>query len=129
MLLIIAAVTGFAGTIFFGLQGLHGLGAGGGELERVFALMSFFMLAAAVVGMVLDDGIGVRPPSLLTTDEKIQMLVGIPLAIFMTAVFLGTLLPSMYVMLPFFGVKRVIQHSRRPGELPPAPARPAPAYA
>ena len=127
MLFIVAAI-GIVGSILFGLIGLVTEQAG--ELERIFALMSFFMAAAAVIGIVLDDGISDRSP-VLTREEKIDLWIGLPVALFMLVVLLATLIPSIYVMLPVFAARRLFLSAQRPRELPPPGRRAhhAPAYA
>lgn len=123
MLFVVTAIVGIAGTVFFGLH------RDAGELQRIFSLMSLFLVAAAVVGTLVDDGKRDPARARFTTDEKVQLAVGVPLGLFMTGVLLFTLVPCIYVMLPFFGAMRVIASSRRPRELPPAPAEAEPAYA
>lgn len=128
MLLFFVAAIGIAGSVLFGLLGLD---AGqGAELERIFALMSFFMAAAAILGVVLDDDLSDAPRPILTRDEKVHVLIGLPLALFMLVVLLATLIPAIYVMLPVFAARRVILYAQRPRELPPrGPAQTAHAYA
>ena len=127
MLLFIVAAAGIAGSVLFGVLGLDAGHAG--ELERIFALMCFFMAAAAMVGVVLDDGIGDWSAPPLTRDQKVHLLVGLPVAVFMLLVFLATLIPAIYVLLPIFAARRVILYAQRPGPQRPGRAHGAPAYA
>jgi hypothetical protein len=122
MLLIITAA-GILGSVVFGFRGF-GEGAGG-ELYRILALGCSFAAAAAALGSWIDDGRRTKKTRVLTNDERLHLLVATPLALLMVGVFLVTLIPSIYVMLPFFAVWHYL------GNAAPAPPtyQAEPAYA
>ncbi len=127
MVLIFVAAVGLAGSVLFGVQGWSA--GSGGELERIFALGCLFMTAAAILGILLDDGRRERKNG-ITREERVHLLVAAPLVLLMLGVLLLTLVPAIYVMLPFFGAKRVLVRRRPPLELPPSAAPiGTPAYA
>ena len=127
MVLFFVAAIGIAGCFLFGLLGL-GTGQAG-ELERILALVSFATTAASLLGIVLDDGISYRAVPFLARADKLDLWIGMAVALFMLALLVATLLPSIYVMLPVFAARRLLLPSRHPSEPRSGPAHHAPAFA
>lgn len=122
MLLIVTAA-GILGSVILGLRGLAAGSAG--ELDRILAIACVFFAAAGVLGTWIDDGKRSKTVPVLTRDQRVHLLVATPLVLLMLGVFLVTLIPSIYVMLPFFAVWH---YTSRPHAETPRRA-PAPAYA
>ena len=111
MLFVISAV-GVVGALILGLDGLMlgsaGAGAGAGQrgqLELIVAIAFLALTAGGVVGLLVDDG---------RRDHTARAVLGHPNLLHVAAVapimalsvgaFVATLIPSVYVMLPFFAV-------------------------
>ena len=103
MLFVISAV-GAVGALILGLGGL--MRGSAGQLELIAAIACFALAAAGVVGLLADDG---RRDH--TRAETRRALVGHPNVLHVVAVapimalsvgvFLATLIPAVFVMLPF----------------------------
>ena len=124
MLLIVTAA-GILGSIVLGIRGLAA--GSSGELDRILAIGCFLAAVAGALGSWIDDGKHSKSAPVLTRDEQVQLLVATPLVLLMLGVFLVTLIPSIYVMLPVF----VVWHysSRLQPARPPPSQAPSPAYA
>jgi hypothetical protein len=123
-MLFIATAAGIVGTIVMGLRGLTAGSAG--ELDRILALGFLFIAAASLLGIRIDDGRRPKTARVLTMSEGFLLLVASPLILLMLGVFLATLIPSIYVMLPIFAVWHYTSRTR---PVSPPRATPQPAYA
>lgn len=130
--LLFALAMGVVGALVLGFIGLR---AGAhGELERILAIACLAMAAAGFVGLRADDGIAdPRRPSALSFGDKLVVAVAAPLVLACLGVFVATLIPSWYVILPFFAAlwKPIFGEPARAAITPEAELPPAvqPAYA
>ena len=114
MLFIISAL-GIVGACVIGLDGLM-LGSAG-ELERIAAIACMALAAAGFVGLMADDGSRARTSTLRRLElggYAFQWIAAAPILALSVGVFLATLLPAIYVMLPFFAVWWYGSPERRP---------------
>jgi hypothetical protein len=133
MLFIVCAM-GLVGAIVIGLDGLM-LGSAG-ELERIAAIACFALAAAGLVGVLADDGRRTRRPrSALEPADVFQLVAAAPILAIMVGTFVATLLPAIYVMLPFFAVsgseasrRRVARAQAGAGAAPTERLLPTPAF-
>ncbi len=127
-MLFIAAAVGIAGSFVFGLLGL--VAGPAGQLERILAVICLAMTAAAVLGVVLDDGTREPSHAVMTREEKAELFIALPIALLMVGVLLATLVPAIYVMLPVFAARSAFLGGRTgPREVPPGRAHPTLSYA
>jgi hypothetical protein len=105
MLFIISAV-GVVGAMILGLDGLMLASAGrGGQLELIVAIAFVAVAAAGVVGLLADDGRRDHTARGLFGHPDILHVVAVaPIMALSVGVFVATLIPSVYVALPFFAV-------------------------
>jgi len=120
MLFIISAL-GIVGAFVVGLDGLM-LGSAG-ELERIVAIACVALAVAGFVGLLADDGRRARASTRLRVErgDVLHAIAVAPIIALSLAVFIATLLPALYVMLPFFAVWWLGSHEGR-GAVAPAPA-------
>lgn len=128
-MMFIISVVGVLGGVVLGLVGLARGDAG--QLERILAIACFAMAASGLVGRMA------RTP--LTETERLALLqrprrwgvtVGdlvsaiaiAPVVALCVGVFLLTLIPSVYVMLPVFAVWWLGSETRHPRHVEPMPA-------
>ena len=126
MLFIVSAV-GLVGAFVIGLDGLM-LGSAG-ELERIVAIACFAFAAAGLVGLMVDDGWRAKKRrGLIGAGEAFQLVSAAPILAIMVGTFVATLLPAVYVMLPFFAIWGPAATERRAARahplLPGIPATP-----
>lgn len=113
--------------------GVIGLRAGDhGQLERILAIFCVFLAAASYLGVRGDQRKDEKPP-FLTLGDKLMVLVSAPLLLLCTGVFIATLLPSWYVIVPTFAVlwRPIFGRAPRGIAAPPPEAHgrePQPAY-
>ncbi len=103
MLFIVCAV-GLSGGFVLGLDGL--MVGSAGELERIAAIACFAMAAAGLLGMFADDGRRAMRPR-RDRDQRgdvLRVIAVAPILALSVGVFVATLLPAIYVMLPVFAV-------------------------
>jgi hypothetical protein len=130
--LLSAFAIGILGALVLGFIGLR---AGAhGELERVLAIACLAMAAAGFVGVRADDGIAeARQPSALSVGDKLVVAVAAPLVLACLGVFVATLIPSWYLIVPFFAAlwRPIFGEPARATITPEAELAPAaqPAYA
>lgn len=123
-MMFVVAVLGGIGFVVLGLLGL--IRGDAGQLERILAIACFAMAAAGVVGMLASTPNPPRErPRRLTLSGTIMGVAIIPAMALGVGVFLLTLIPSVYVMLPFFAVWWLGSESRRSGRVEPMAARPS----
>lgn len=102
MLFIISAL-GVVGGLVIGLDGLM-LGSAG-QLERIAAIGCFALAAAGLVGLLADDGRRARSRRVRVERGDILHVIAVaPIMALSVGVFVATLIPAVYVMLPFFAV-------------------------
>jgi hypothetical protein len=120
MLFIVSAV-GIVAAFVIGLDGLM-LGSAG-ELERIMAIACFAFAAAGLVGVLADDGRRARKPhrDRVEGGGVFQAIAAAPIVLCCGAVFLATMIPALYLMLPFFVLSWPFA-ARRPAEEAAAPA-------
>jgi hypothetical protein len=120
-MMFIIAVLGFIGG---GVLGLVGLARGdAGELERILAIACFAMAASGLVGRAAKG-----PSEARTGAVRHPLRIGVlcaiaiaPTAALCVGVFLLTLIPSVYVMLPVFAfwwLGSETRHGRHPEHVP-----------
>lgn len=121
MLFIISAL-GVAGAFILGLDGLM-LG-GAGELERISAIVCLAVAAGGIVGILADDGLRTRKPSRQRVErgDVLHLVAVAPILVLSVGVFLATLIPAIFVMLPFFAVWWLGWGEHRPETTTGAPA-------
>jgi len=124
-MLFIISLLGVIGAVVLGLVGLARGDAG--ELERILAIACFAMAAAGLVGRSADTPKVARTPHHLrvgvTAGDLLSAIAIAPTAALCVVVFLLTLLPAIYVMLPVFAIWWFGSQSPRGRALEPAPAR------
>ena len=105
MLFVISAV-GVVGAMILGLDGLMLASAGGGgELELIVAIAFVALAAAGLVGVLADDGSRDGTlTALLRHPGMLHVVAVAPIMALSVGVFVATLVPAVYVMLPFFAV-------------------------
>jgi hypothetical protein len=105
MLFVISAV-GVVGAVILGLDGAMLASAGrGGQLELIIAIAFVAVAAAGLVGFFADDGRRDHTARRLLGRPNILHVVALaPIMALSVGVFVATLIPSVYVMLPFFAV-------------------------
>ena len=106
MLFVISAV-GFLGAIIFGLDGLM-LGSAG-QLELIVAIACFALAAAGLVGVFADAGDRNRAETahgrgLVGHPNVLHAVAVAPIMALSVGVFVATLIPAVFVMLPFLAV-------------------------
>jgi hypothetical protein len=104
MLFIISAV-GVIGGLILGLDGLM-LGSAG-QLERIAAIASFALSAAGLVGLLADDGRRerrARHRDRVEHGDVLHVIAVAPIMALSLGAFLATLVPAIYVMMPFFAL-------------------------
>ena len=113
MLFMISAL-GIVGAFVVGLDGLM-LGSAG-ELERVAAIACMALAAAGFVGLMADDGLRSSAPTRQRVErgDVLHVIAVAPIMALSVGVFLATLLPAIYVMLPFLAVWWFGTQARRP---------------
>ena len=117
MLFIISAV-GFVGALILGLDGLRPGSAG--QPELIAATACFALAAAGIVGILADDG--ARTPRNFRHPNVLHVIAVAPIMALSLGVFLMTLVPALYVSLPFFAIWYLA--SGAPGRrAEPVPAR------
>lgn len=132
MLFIISAM-GLIGGLVIGLDGLM-LGSTG-QLERIVAIACFAVAAGALVGLLADDGLRTRRRARERVEhgDVLHAIAVAPILALSVGVFVATLIPAVYVMLPFFALWWLFggEHRHEPARVPARAAeRPlhAPAY-
>src|SRR3954447_15959916 len=105
MLFVISAV-GVVGALILGLDGLMLANAGrGGQLELIVAIAFFALAAAGLVGLLVDDGRRDHTARAIVGRPNILHVIAVaPIMALSVGVFVATLIPAVYVMLPFFAV-------------------------
>ena len=105
MLFVISAV-GVVGALILGLDGLMLESAGhGGQLELIVAIALVALAAAGLVGLLADDGRRDHTARRLLGHPDILHVVAVaPIMALSVGVFVATLIPAVYLMLPFFAV-------------------------
>lgn len=128
---------GIVGAVGFAIAGLSPSGT---ELERILAVVCAAMAAAGIVGGQTQRAIEGRTDVMPRLDdlERLSKLAGAfmaiaaaPILAIMIGAFVGTLIPSVFVLLPLFAIVWLVSPGMR-GEHAPAPAPaplPAPAIA
>lgn len=128
MMLILSAL----GAGGFVVLAVLGLSSGGTELERILAIACFFMAAAGFVGFATQDARKPRipRPRASVMGDLFSAVAIAPVAMVCAGVFLLTLVPAIYVMLPVLAVWR-LSFAPVTRERAPAPRRGTgmPAYA
>jgi hypothetical protein len=122
MVLSFVCAAGVLGALVLGFLGIR---AGAhGELERILAIVCVAMAAGSFLGLLGDDGLAETKPSFLSFGDKVMLVVSAPLIAGCTVVFVATLLPSWYVIVPVFAAlwNAVFGHPR------PAVSAPPPAH-
>jgi hypothetical protein len=122
-MMFVVAVLGAIGFVVLGLLGL--MRGEAGQFEQILAIAFFAMAAAGVVGMLASTP---NPPSerprRLSLGGAIMGVAIIPAMAISVGFFLLTLIPSVYVMLPFFAVWWLGSESRRSRRVEPMAAHP-----
>ncbi len=99
----IITAAGIVGSLILGVDGM--IRGSEGELSRIFAIACFFMAAAGFLGIAFDASSSDSPsrvrPSIVIADVLSAIAIA-PIVIVCTGVFLLTLVPSMFLMLPAF---------------------------
>lgn len=122
-MMFVIAVLGGIGFVVLGLLGL--VRGDAGQLERILAIACFAMAAGGVVGMLASTPNPPRArPRRITLGGAIMAVAIIPAMALSVGVFLLTLIPSVYVMLPFFALWWLGGESRRSRRVEPTTARP-----
>ena len=105
MLFVISAV-GVVGALILGVDGLMLSSAGhGGQLALIVAIAFVALAAAGLVGLLADDGRRDHTARRLFGHPDILHVVAVaPIMALSVGVFVATLIPAVYVMLPFFAV-------------------------
>jgi hypothetical protein len=118
MLFIISAL----GIVCGFVVGLDGLMLGGaGELERIAAIACFALAAAGLVGLLADDGWRTRRTRRRVERGAVHHAIAVaPIMALSVGVFVATLIPAIYVSLPFLAVWWYASHQRWPAALAPA---------
>jgi hypothetical protein len=98
MLTLVSAIGLIGAAIFLALSFSHGHT----QLELIYTLFFAFMAAAGFVGNWAAKG---EPASAVRlnwslTKEHVEGLIAVSLIVFMLGVFIATLIPALYVMLP-----------------------------
>lgn len=120
MLFIISAL-GIVGGFVVGLDGLM-LGSAG-ELERIAAIACFALAAAGLVGLLTDDGQRTRRTrQRVERGDVLHAIAAAPIVALSVGVFVATLIPAIYVSLPFLALWWYASHQRWPAALAPASA-------
>jgi hypothetical protein len=120
MLLLLACVAGVVGALVLAFVGLRA--DEHGELERILAVACVAMAAAGLLGLTAHDDTSDLKPSVLSTGDTFMLLVTAPLLALCGGVFVLTLLPSWYVILPVFAALWGAVFARpRPPEPEPEP--------
>lgn len=125
-MLFIISILGVLGAAIFGFLGLA---HGGAQLERILAIAFIAMAAAGIVGRwarrmgpITPIHVDTRRAAIEVSD-MISLLVSLPIIALCIGVFLLTLIPSAFVMLPFLAVWWFgAEHGERVVEPAPAPA-------
>jgi hypothetical protein len=121
-MLFIIAVLGVIGGVVLGLVGLARGDAG--ELERILAIACFAMAASGLVGRSARDPSTARVRARRVAIEVGDLITAIavaPVVALCAIVFLLTLIPSVYVMLPVFTVWWLGSETRRGRHVEPTP--------
>ncbi|MDB5215259.1 MAG: hypothetical protein JWO86_3186 [Myxococcaceae bacterium] len=132
MLFVISAL-GIIGAFVMGLDALV-LGSGA-ELEHIVAIACLALGAAGLVGAMADDGLRERSPQReLVARGAFQLIAAAPIIALSVGVFVATLIPSLYVAIPFFAVWWYASPARRAARARPVAGEAehplhAPAYA
>ena len=122
-MMFVVAVLGGIGCVVLGLLGL--IRGDAGELERILAIACFAMAAAGVVGALARTPNPPRArPRRLSLGGAIMAVAIIPAMALSVGVFLLTLIPSVYVMLPFIAVWWLGSESRRSRRIEPIATQP-----
>ena len=122
-MMFVIAVLGGIGCVVLGLLGL--VRGDAGELERILAIGCFAMAAAGVVGVLATTPNPPRArPRRITVGGTVMAVAIIPAMALSVGVFLLTLIPSVYLMLPFFALWWVGSESRRSRRVEPIAAQP-----
>jgi len=122
-MMFVVAVLGGIGCVVLGLLGL--IRGDAGELERILAIACFAMAAAGVVGTLARTPNPPRArPRRLSLGGAIMAVAIIPAMALSVGVFLLTLIPSVYVMLPFIAVWWLGSESRRSRRIEPIATQP-----
>jgi hypothetical protein len=122
MVLSFVCATGVVGALVLGFLGIR---AGAhGELERILAILCIAMVAGSYLGLRGDDGLADTEPSFLSFGDKVILVVSVPLIAGCTLVFVATLVPSWYVIVPVFAALwNAVFRRPRPAVSAPPPAR------
>lgn len=120
MLFIISAL-GIVGGFVVGLDGLM-LGSAG-ELERIAAIACFALAAAGLVGLVSDDGRRTRRTrQRVERGDVLHAITVAPIMALSVGVFVATLIPAIFVSLPFLALWWYVAGERWPAALGATPA-------
>ena len=118
-MLFIVCAAGLVGAFVIGLDGLM-VGAAG-ERERIAAVACLALAAAGLVGVLVDDGRRTpRRRSSLEPADVFQLVAAAPILAIMVGTFVATLLPAIYVMVPFFSSWGPAASQRRAARARPA---------
>lgn len=104
MIFVLMIAIGAVAAVVFGVLGFFG---GGAELERILAFVSVAFAAAGVVGKMTDDSQETFRRSL---GSLVSGFMSAFLIAFGGAVFVLTLIPSLYVCLPILGLWILLEH-------------------
>lgn len=117
--LLLVCATGVVGAVVFGIAGVR---AGAhGEFERILAIACVALVAAAYLGLSAQDSIAdVKLPS-ISFGDKVILVLSAPLLVFCTIVFVATLVPAWFVILPTFAAMWQAIFGRAARGVPAAP--------
>jgi hypothetical protein len=120
-LLFVLSVAGVLGALVLGFIGIR---AGAhGELERILAIVCIALAAGASLGVWGADGKEDAEVPFLTVGDRFTLLVSAPLLLFCAGVFVATLIPAWYVIVPTFAMLWGAVFGRAPrGVSAPPPA-------
>ncbi len=98
MLMILLSAIGIVGAVGFGVLGIT---SDAGQYERILALAFLAMGAAGIVGYVVQDGEKPHSEGSYGVTGIVMAVVSVPVMVISAGVFVATLIPCFYLMLPF----------------------------